>query len=153
MPHRSSVLQKKIVFSTFHGPHHTLYIIFIEYDTIHRELDPSTTVIKKNHSLRCGHRPMWWMKFFIWDSIFPCWFKFKKKSKKDHYISISSILIASLYETYMLWSDFRCQLLDEWLRNEREREGGRFIYFSSMCISAGLCFKKMDGTVKYNILG
>ena len=53
----------------------------------------------------------------------------------------------------MLWSDFRCQLLDEWLRNEREREGGRFIYFSSMCISAGLCFKKMDGTVKYNILG
>jgi hypothetical protein len=38
-----------------------------------------------------------------------------KKCKKDHYISISSILIASLYETYMLWSDFRCELLDEWL--------------------------------------
>ena len=37
---------------------------------------------------------------------------------------------------------------------ERERErGGILIYFSSMCISAGLCFKKMDGTVKYNILG
>ena len=35
----------------------------------------------------------------------------------------------------------------------RERGGGRLIYFSSMCISAGLCFKKMDGTVKYNILG
>ena len=77
----------------------------------------------------------------------------KKKSNKDHYISISSILIASLYETYMQWSDFRCQLLDEWLRNEREREGGRFIYFSSMCISAGLCFQKMDGTLKYYILG
>ena len=52
MPHRSSVLQKKIVFSTFHGPHHTLYIIFIEYDTIHRELDPSTTVIKKKSFLK-----------------------------------------------------------------------------------------------------
>ena len=70
-------------------------------------------------------------------------------------------MIASLYETYMLWSDFRCQLLDEWLRNERERErereregGGRIlIFFSYLFISAELCFKKMDGTVKYNILG
>ena len=137
MAHRSSVLQKN-PFQYLPWSHHTLYIFCIGYDTIHRKLDPSKTVIKKKqnktkqnknknqtkkHSLRCGHRPMWWMKFFIWDSIFPCWFKFKKKSKKDHYISISSILIASLYETYMIWSDFRCQLLDEWLRNERERGG------------------------------
>ena len=49
----------------------------------------------------------------------------KKKSKKDHYISISSILIASLYETYMLWSDLRCQLLDECLKNERQKERER----------------------------
>ena len=149
MPHRSSVLQKKIVFSTFHGPHHTLYIIFIEYDTIHRELDPSTTVIKKNHSLRCGHSPMWW-RIFIWDSIFPGWFKFKKKkSKKDHYISISSIWIASLYETYMLWSDFRCQLLDECLKKERQRERERERdrerekYISHLCVLVqGFVFKK-----------
>ena len=143
MAHRSSVLQKN-PFQYLPWSHHTLYIFCIGYDTIHRKLDPSKTVIKtkqnktkqnknknqtKKHSLRCGHRPMWWMKFFIWDSIFPCWFKFKKKSKKDHYISISSILIASLYETYMIWSDFRCQLLDEWLRNEREREGGEIYIF------------------------
>ena len=105
MAHRSSVLQKN-PFQYLPWSHHTLYIFCIGYDTIHRKLDPSKTVIKtkqnktkqnknkkqtKKHSLRCGHRPMWWMKFFIWDSIFPCWFKFKKKSKKDHYISISSI--------------------------------------------------------------
>ena len=67
----------------------------------------------------------------------------KKKSKKDHYISISSILIASLYETYMLWSDFRCQLLDEWLRNEREREGGGDLYISHLCVLVqGFVLKK-----------
>ena len=153
MAHRSSVLQKKIVFSTFHGPHHTLYIIFIEYDTIHRELDPSTTVIKKNHSLRCGHRPMWW-RIFIWDSIFPGWFKFKKKNLRR----------TTTYPYHQYWlphcMKHTCYgvILDVnyWMNGleMREREkGGRFIYFSSMCISAGLCFKKMDGTVKYNILG
>ena len=82
----------------------------------------------------------------------------KKKSKKDHYISISSILIASLYETYMLWSDLRCQLLDECLKNERqkerERERERDKYISHLCVLVqGFVFKKMDGTLKYYILG
>lgn len=33
----------------------------------------------------------------------------------------------------------------------RERGGGRLIYFSSMCISAGLCFKKngWNGKIQY----
>lgn len=54
----------------------------------------------------------------------------------------------------MLWSDFRCQLLDEWLRNEREREGGGDLYISHLCVLVQrFVFKKMDGMVKYYILG
>jgi hypothetical protein len=47
----------------------------------------------------------------------------EKKSKKDHFTVISSILIASLCEIDKKWINIRCQPLDEWLKTrERERE-------------------------------
>ena len=54
----------------------------------------------------------------------------EKKSKKDHFTVISSILIASLCEIDKKWINIRCQPLDEWLKTrarerEREREGDR----------------------------
>ena len=62
----------------------------------------------------------------------------EKKSKKDHFTVISSILIASLCEIDKKWINIRCQPLDEWLKmrarqrggerereSEREREGDR----------------------------
>ena len=54
----------------------------------------------------------------------------KKKSKKDHFTVISSILIASLCEIDKKWINIRCQPLDEWLKTRarqrgREREGER----------------------------
>ena len=56
--------------------------------------------------------------------------KRKKKSKKDHFTVISSILIASLCEIDKKWINIRCQPLDEWLKTRarqrgREREGER----------------------------
>ena len=123
MAHRSSVLQKN-PFQYLPWSHHTLYIFCIGYNTIHRKLDPSKTVIKKNipYVVATGQCDGGSSLSEILSSHVDL--SSKKKSKKDHYISISSILIASLYETYMLWSDFRCQLLDELLRSERERERG-----------------------------
>ena len=54
----------------------------------------------------------------------------EKKSKKDHFTVISSILIASLCEIDKKWINIRCQPLDEWLKTRarqrgREREGER----------------------------
>ena len=54
----------------------------------------------------------------------------EKKSKKDHFTVISSILIVSLCEIDKKWINIRCQPLDEWLKTRarqrgREREGER----------------------------
>ena len=48
----------------------------------------------------------------------------EKKSKKDHFTVISSILIASLCEIDKKWINIRCQPLDEWLKT-RARQRGR----------------------------
>ena len=60
----------------------------------------------------------------------------------------------------MLWSDLRCHLLDECLKKERhrererERDREREKYISHLCVLVqGFVFKKMDGTLKYYILG
>ena len=48
----------------------------------------------------------------------------EKKSKKDYFTVISSILIASLCEIDKKWINIRCQPLDEWLKT-RARQRGR----------------------------